>query len=303
MPQAPARRATSEASDVAKLVRLHHRRRGWAWVAIGSVIGLAVYAGTGANLSGNLTGTAETLSVVPVFVLLALALAGLVVVIADTSRIHRADVGARVGAKGSVSHYPLYAHAYRYPPRHRGSWVFAVVMLVAMTGITVFILPAEVNSWAYVVGAENQDTFNPVSYAQACGGGGRFGGCHTVTDGYLSKSGADVTWASPVPLGQPFSVRDPFWAWGTGRTLTNGDSDGSAIPTIVAGLFFDGITLLLLYVLVVVVRDTSGSPRRSQRTPVLARTDPGGVRRTHHPDRGHHGSGVRRQARRGRGRR
>ena len=303
MPQAPARRLTREASDVAKLVRLHHRRRGWAWVAIGSVIGLVVYVGIGVNLSGNLTGTAETLSVIPVFMLLALVLAGLVVVVVDTSRIHRADAGVRVSAKGSVSHYPLYAHAYRYPPRHRGSWVFAIVMLVTMTGITVFILPAEVNSWAYVVGAENQDTFNPVSYSQACGGGGRFGGCHMVTDGYLSKTGADVTWGSQVPLGQPFSVRDPLWAWGTGRTLTNGDSDGSAIPTIVAGLFFDGVTLLLLYVLVVVVRDTSGSPRRSQRMPVLARTDPGGIRRTRHPDRGHHGSGVRRQARRGRGRR
>jgi hypothetical protein len=106
-----------------------------------------------------------------------------------------------------------------------------------------------------------------------------------------------------VPLGQPFSVRDPLWAWGTGRTLTNGDSDGSAIPTIVAGLFFDGVTLLLLYILVVVVRDTSGSPGRSRRMPVPAGADPGGVRRTHHPDDGHHGSGVRRRARRGRGRR
>jgi hypothetical protein len=69
-------------------------------------------------------------------------------VIVDTSRIHRADEAVRVSAKGSVSHYPLYAHAHRYPPRHRGSWVFAIFMLVAMTGITVFLLPAEVNSWA-----------------------------------------------------------------------------------------------------------------------------------------------------------
>ncbi len=303
MPQAPARQATSESSDVAKLVQLHHRRRGWAWVAIGSVIGLAVYAGIGVNLSGNLTGTAEALSVIPVFVLLALVLAGLVVVIVDTSRIHRADVGVRVSAKGSVSHYPLYAHAYRYPPRHRGSWVFGIVMLVTMAGIAVFILPAEVNSWAYVVGAENQDTFNPVSYSQSCVGGGRGGGCHMVTEGYLSKSGADVTWGSQVPLGQPFSVRDPLWVWGTGRTLTSGDSEGSAIPTIIAGLFFDGLTLLLLYVLVVVVRDTSGSSRRSGRVSVPAGAHPGGVRRTHHPNRGHQGSGVRRRTRRGRGRR
>jgi hypothetical protein len=49
--------------------------------------------------------------------LLVLVLAGLVVVIVDTSRIHRADAAVRVSAKGSVSHYPLYAHAHRYPPR------------------------------------------------------------------------------------------------------------------------------------------------------------------------------------------
>ena len=298
MPQAPAQRATSESSDVAKLVRLHHRRRGWAWVAIGSVIGLVVYVGIDVNLFDNLTGAAEILSVIPVFVLLALVLAGLVVVVVDTSRMHRADAAVRVRAKGSVSHYPLYAHAHRYPPRHRGSWVFAIVMLVAMTGFAVFLLPAQVNSWASVVGAENQDTFNPVSYGPACISVPRRG-CHTVTEGYLSKSGAGVTWGSLVPLGQPFSVRDPLWAWGSGRNLTSGD--GSAIPTIVAGLFFDGMTLLLLYVLVVIVRGTPS--RRSQRMSVPAGADPGGVRRTQHPARGHHGSGVRRGARRGRGRR
>jgi hypothetical protein len=264
------------------------------------VIGLVVYVGIDVNLSENLAGTAGTLSVIPVFVLLALVLAGLVVVIADTSRIHRADAAVRVSAKGSVSHYPLYAHAHRYPPRDRGSWVFAIVMLVAMTGITVFILPAEVNSWAYVVGAENQDTFNPVSYGQACSGGvPHGGGCHAVTEGYLSKSGADVTWGSQVTLGQPFSVRDPLWAWGRGRILISGG--GSAIANIVAGLFFDGVTLLLLYIFVVIVRDTPS--RRSQRISVPAGADPGGVRRTNHPDRGHRGSGVRHGARRGRGRR
>jgi hypothetical protein len=298
MPQTPVRRASSESSDVAKLVRLHHRRRGWAWVAIGSVIGLVVYAGIDINLFENLTGTAETLRVIPVFVLLALLLAGLVVVIVDTSRIHRADAAVRVSAKGSVSHYPLYAHAHRYPPHHHGSWVFVIVMLVAMTSLAVFLLPADVNSWAYAVGAENQDTFNPVSYGPACITVPRRG-CHTVTEGYLSKSGADVTWGSQMPLGQPFSVRDPLWAWGTGRTLISGD--GSAIGTIVAGLFFDGVVVLLLYVLVVIVRDTPS--RRSQRMPAPAGADPGAARGTHHPDRGHHGSGVHRPARRGRGRR
>jgi hypothetical protein len=294
MPQAPVRRDTSESSDAALLVTLHHRRRGWAWVALGSVIGLAVYAVIDVSLSENLTGTAETLSLIPVFALLALVLAGLVVVIVDTSRIHRADAAVRASAKGSVSHYPLYAHAHRYPPRHHGSWVFAIVMLVAMTGITVALLPAQVNSWGYVVGAENQDTFNPVSYGQSCANLARGGGCHIVTKGYLSKSGADVTWGGQVPLGQPFSARDPLWAWGSGRTLTGGE--GSAIATIIASLFFDGVTLLLLFIVVVVVR-------HSEPVPVPARADPGGVPRTSHPGRGHHGSGVRRPARRGRSRR
>jgi hypothetical protein len=172
-------------------------------------------------------------------------------------------------------------------------------MLVAMTGITVFILPAEVNSWAYVVGAENRDTFNPASYSQACNQMPRGGGCHMVTEGYLSKAGENATWGSQVPLGQPFSIRDPLWAWGSGRNLISGD--GSAIETIIAGLFFDGITLLLLYVVVVLVRHTSSRP--SERMSVPAGADPGGVRRTHQPGRGHHGSGVHRPARRGQGRR
>jgi hypothetical protein len=112
-------------------------------------------------------------------------------------------------------------------------------------------------------------------------------------------TGADVTWGSQVPLGHPFSVRDPLWAWGSGRTLTDGD--GSAIPTIIAGLFFGGVALLLLYVLVVIVR--SRSWRQSKQMSVPARADPGEVRPPHHPERGHHGNGVRRPARRGRGKR
>ena len=294
MPQAPARRDTGESSNVARLVTLHHRRRGWAWVAAGSAIGLAVYAGIDVDLFERVTGTAETLSVIPVFVLLGLVLAGLVVVVVDTSRLHRADAAVRVKAKGSVSYHPLYAHAYRWPPRHHGSWVAVIFMLAAMTCITAYLLPQEVNALAYVARAENQDTFNPVSYSHCPIVYGR--GCHVVTEGNLSRTGAEVNWGGQVPLGQPFSVRDPLWAWGTGRQLIDGD--GSAIPDIVAGLFFDAVALLLLYVLVVIVRETS--PGRSERMPVPAGTGPGGVRPTPHPDRGHHGNGARRYARRGR---
>ena len=257
MRQSAAPSGTSELSAVAQLVRLHHRRRGWAWVAAGSLIGVVVYVVIGVNLFANLTGTAETASIAPTFVLLALLLIGLVVVIVDSVRIHRADASVRGSAKRGVSHYPLYAHAHSYPPRHRGSWVFAIFMLVAMTGICVAILPAEVNSWGYVVGAGNQDTFNPVSYGQACSRAG----CHAVTNGYLSGSGAHVTWTSQVPLDQPLSVHDPLWAWGTGRNLIT--SDGSAVIDIIVGLFFNGVTILLVYVLFVVLRHTP-SRRRNQ---------------------------------------
>jgi hypothetical protein len=44
--------------DVAKLAGLHHRRRGWAWVAVGSAIGLVVYVGIDVNLFKNLIGSA-----------------------------------------------------------------------------------------------------------------------------------------------------------------------------------------------------------------------------------------------------
>ncbi len=51
-------------------------------------------------------------------------------------------------------------------------------------------IPTEVNSWAYAVGAENQDTFNPVSYGQACNHMPWGGGCNPATEGYLSRNDA-----------------------------------------------------------------------------------------------------------------
>ena len=254
MPHAPAQKAARQSARVARLVRLHHRRRGWAWVAIGSLIGLAVYAGISVNVLGDRTGTAETLGQIPLLVLLALTLAGLVVVIVDTSLIHRADAAVRERARGKVAHHPVYAHMHRYPPRHRASWVAAILMLLAMTSLAVFYLPAGVNAFGYVVGVEKQDTFNPVSYGQSCSIGSRLSHCRVVTDGYLSGSGAHVAWYTQVPLSRPFTVRDPLWAWGSGRTLTTGA--GSAIPTIIGSLFFDGVTLLLVYALVVFLRET-----------------------------------------------
>ncbi len=109
---------------------------------------------------------------------------------------------------------------------------------------------------AYLAGAENRDTFNPVSYGQSCGKGG----CHTVTEGFLSGSGADVTWDGQAPLGQPFTVREPLWAWGTGRNLITGN--GPAIAMLVVGLFFNAFTILLVLALAGGVRHMQSRRRQ-----------------------------------------
>jgi hypothetical protein len=108
--------------------------------------------------------------------------------------------------------------------------------------------------------------------------------------GDLSRTGARATWGVQVPLGQPFGVRDPLWNWGTGRTLTSGD--GSAIPNIIAGLFFDGIAVLLGYILVVIGRHNREAAVAAPADPVMAHRPPP------HPGRGHHGSGAHHPARR-----
>jgi hypothetical protein len=246
-------------SDVDRIVRLHHRRRGWAWIAGGSLIGFLVYAVIDSHLFDNLAGGAEVASLTPIYVLVALILVGLIVTIVDTVRLHRADAGARTSARKHVSHHPLYSHGYRYPPRHHGSWVFGIVMLAAMTAIAVDVLPAEVNSVAYLAGAENRTTFNPVSYTQFCG---PRVGCSTETKGYLADSGEEVTWPGQVPLTQPLPVRVPLWAFGTGRSLIYGDP--TAIVNILVGLFFDALAAMLVYALAVMAQHEL--PRRRALT-------------------------------------
>lgn len=149
-------------------------------------------------------------------------------------------------------------------------------MLAAMTAIAVAILPEQVDSVAYLSGAERQDTFNPLSYGQSCGRGG----CHTVTEGYLSKSGADVTWDGQVPLGQPFTIRDPLWAWGTGRNLMYGD--GTPIAMIIVGLFFESLAVLFVFVLLAVIRHQSSRRRQTMIMPAPAGRQ--GTDRAPHPD-------------------
>jgi hypothetical protein len=257
---------------VDKVVRLYHRRRGWAWTGFGSLIGVFIYLIIGTVFFQNLAGTAETISVVPVFALLALTVAGLVTALADTVRLRGYRPAIREDARARVSHHPMYAHAHRYPPHHFGSWVAGIFMIFCIAGLTVPFLPREVNAVGYLTGAESQATFYPLSYAQDCSKSG----CSTVTDGYLSGSGANVTWPADVPLSRPFPVRVPAWDWFTGVNLIT--STGNAIGSLVIGLVFNGFALLFLSVIVIAVRvrRMTRRPAQQSRPASLARTQRSG---------------------------
>jgi hypothetical protein len=248
----PSQRDSTQGSEsdsqVRSTVRLLHRRRGWAWTAAGSLIGFVVYVAVGVRFFQNVTGTLAAVTVAVFFVLLALGVVGLIVVAVDTVRLHRADAAIRRSALSSASHHPLPAHAYRYPPRHRISWLFGWFMLALWMFLAVVFLPSLVNSVAYLAGASHKATFVPVSYGQACSRGG----CSTVTEGYLAASGTHATWDSVVPLGRPFTVRAPVWAWGVGHNLINGT--GSAIGILIGSLLIDGVAVLVLIAAVKVVQ-------------------------------------------------
>jgi hypothetical protein len=163
----------------------------------------------------------------------------LVVSVVETVRLHQRDAGVRRQAVRRTTHYPVRAHAYSYPPRHRFSWVFGWVMMVILLCIGVASLPGLVDGVAYLAGAESSSTFLPLSYGQVCGRSG----CNPVTYGVLTD-GASVTWPDQVPLGQAFTVRQPLWNWGFGAQMIDGD--GSAIATIFAGVLLNLFGVLIL---------------------------------------------------------
>jgi hypothetical protein len=97
-------------------------------------------------------------------------------------RVHRLDPGVRTQAAPRTVHYPVRAHAYRYPPRHRWTWVFSWLVMAILLGLGVVALPALVDGVAYLAGAESTATFVPTSLGQRCGRGG----CSTITNGCLT---------------------------------------------------------------------------------------------------------------------
>jgi hypothetical protein len=225
--------------EVAATVRLLHRRRGWVWTTVISVVAWVTACGLLGSLAPNASGAGLAVAAIFILLLTAVAVVALVASVIDTVRLRRRDAGVRVQARHRTAHYPVRAHAYSYPPRHRFTWVFSWVMMAILLCIGVASLPGLVDGVAYLAGAESSSTFLPLSYGQVCGRGG----CSTVTYGALAN-GASVTWPDQVPLDQPFAVREPLWNWGFGAQMIDGD--GTAIGTIVAGLLFNLFAVFIL---------------------------------------------------------
>lgn len=244
---------------IADTVRLLHRRRGWAWTLVGSLIALVAFIAIGVNAWPSATGATAAICGIILVGMLALALAAATIVIGDTVRLRRRHPAVRAGAASRVSHHPLATHPFRSPVHHRVSHVFAFVFMALWIGLAIAFLPDQVNAVAYAVGAGNSVTFVPQSYTQVCGRGG----CSNDTNGVLETNPQiSATWPHQVPLDQPFKVRQPVWGgWGSPAVLMDG---ASAVGAIFGALFFDIPAIAVVFALVHMVR------RKLRRRPDLA---------------------------------
>lgn len=261
---------SGEDENLRKIVRLHHRRRGWAWAGFGSLIGLVVYFVIGDMLFNGLAGTILYLTYIPLLVLFVIAVVGIVAVIADTVRLAAVSREVRAAARPRVEHHPVYAHVHR-GPKHVGSWIAGLLVLAAMTALMVVVLPMEVNGVAYLTGAAPRATFHAVRHERDCGKGG----CSINTDGYLTPSGIKTTLIGDVPIGSSESTREPAWHWLTGTISI--DSTGGAVGELVMGLFPDLIAGFTVYNIVMAMMFGRKFARRSRQHAATA-AGPTGVR-------------------------
>jgi hypothetical protein len=232
--KSPGSAGTDSEPEVAAVVRLLHRRRGWIVTTVAGVaawLTVAVIRGYLADDGGN--GAAVAVGSVMVVLLAIVCIVALTACVVDTVRLHRVDSGVR--QRGGL------------PPRHRLDLILSSIALLIPLGFGVAVLPDLVNGVAYLTGAENSSVFLPLSYSQECGRSG----CNTVTDGTLAR-GASVSWPRRVPLGQEFPVREPVWNWGFGTQLINDDT--SAIASVVLGVLIDGFCVFLLVFLVMLTQ-------------------------------------------------
>jgi hypothetical protein len=226
---------------VSAVLLLHHRRI-WAWTLAGSVIGLA--AAIAARIVAS-SGAPATVSAYALAAFIVLGVVALIVIITETSRWwFRVDPTVRAQVLQQMTHRSLAAHALSFSGQVLAR-MFLWLLIAAWMVFAVLLVPAVVNSVAYLAQAGPTATFVAQSYARECGRGG----CYFVTNGVLlTHPQVQVTWPEDVPLDSRFTVRRPVWGvFGYSHDLLNG---GDAGFTIGAGLVVDGLAGLIIALLV-----------------------------------------------------
>jgi hypothetical protein len=236
--------------DVAATVRLLHRRQGWRRAAVTGFIAFLLAYGAYDNAQSQGT-PAPSWFVDIVIALGALTIVGIIAAVVDTVLLRRRPPAVRAQAAPIAAHHPSGPHAHHYPPRHWVPWTFCWVGMLLILVVAVVSVPAVFDGAAYLAGAGNTVTFDPVSYETNCD---QYS-CQTTTDGILETGGAGVeaTWPDKVPLAKPFQVREPVWRWGLGVTLIN--SDGIAVTAVLLSLLIEGTAVLVAVRLVKLTRN------------------------------------------------
>lgn len=254
-PNGGAPTATADARQAAA-VRLLHRRHGWsvtaAWAGLAFLLSYGAYLNA-VNETGTDSGSGPFIMRVIIAATAALTLIALVIVAVESQRLRRLPAELRTAAAAEAKHHPVRAHAHRYPPRHHLSWLVGWVGMALIVFVAVVCFPGLVDGAGYLAGAGKSATFTGQSYDQSCGS--YRGGCLTVTDGVLTRNGVSVssTWPDQVPLGRPFTVREPVWNWGVGGSLIDGD--GTAVGAILVSLLLDAAAVVVAVLFARMVRN------------------------------------------------
>jgi hypothetical protein len=255
--------AAAPDAELAAAVRLLHRRHGWSVTAFWALIAFLLSYGAYLNAvseTGTDSGSGPFIMRVIIAATGALTVASLVIIAVDSRRLRRLPAEVRTSAAGVAKHHPVRAHAHRYPPRHRVSWMVGWVGMALIVFVAVICFSGTVDGIGYLAGAGKSATFTGQSYDQSCGS--LRGGCQTVTDGVLTRNGVSVstTWPDEVPLGQPFAVRESVWNWGVGGSLIDGD--GTAVAAIILSLLLDAAAVAVLVLFARMIRNWLRHRRR-----------------------------------------
>jgi hypothetical protein len=235
---------------VAATVRLLHRRQGWRRTAVTGFFAFLLAYGAYANAQSQGAPAPSWFADI-IIALGALTFVGIVAAVADTVLLRRRPPAVRAQAAPIAAHHPRRPQAHHYPPRHWVPWIFGWIGMLLILLVAVVSVPAVFDGVAYLAGAENTVTFDPVSYQTNCD---QYS-CQTSTDGILETGGAGVaaSWPDVVPLGRPLQVREPMWSWGLGGALI--DSDGIAVGAVLISLLIEGAAVLVTIRLVKLARN------------------------------------------------